>query len=320
MSNPAALKARSSLPALNLATLQRWWTYQRERFPIFAHGPVIAAFSFSTISYSTLVRGQAEFPNTSTIVVGFASALLFFMIMRVLDEFKDFEDDSRYRPYRAVPRGLVSLGELRVVGILAALTQFGLALWLSPSLIPFLLLVWGYLALMTKEFFVRDWLKRRPIAYMATHMPIIPLIDLYVTTTDWRVAGAALHGSLIWLLVVSFFNGVIMEIGRKIRAPQDEERGVQTYTFVWGRKRAVLAWLGAMLVTATSALIAASQIQFALPVAALLAVLLLAASVIAVRFLCLPVTRTAKWFEPMSALWTLVMYLSLGALPLLFKV
>ena len=30
----------------------RWWTYQRERFPVFAHGSLIAAFSFSAVSYS----------------------------------------------------------------------------------------------------------------------------------------------------------------------------------------------------------------------------------------------------------------------------
>jgi 4-hydroxybenzoate polyprenyltransferase len=34
---------------------------------------------------------------------------------------------------------------------------------------------------------------------------------------------------------VSFFNGTVLEIGRKIRAPQDEEAGVETYSFLWGR-------------------------------------------------------------------------------------
>ena len=32
--------------------------------------------------------------------------------LRLADEFKDFEEDSRYRPYRPVPRGLVSLRDL----------------------------------------------------------------------------------------------------------------------------------------------------------------------------------------------------------------
>ena len=34
----------------------RWWVYQRERFPIFAHGLLIAAFSFSAVSFSMLLR------------------------------------------------------------------------------------------------------------------------------------------------------------------------------------------------------------------------------------------------------------------------
>ena len=35
---------------------------------------------------------------------------------------------------------------------------------------------------------------------------------------------------LFWFLIVSFFNGVVVEIGRKIRAREDEEEGVETYS------------------------------------------------------------------------------------------
>ena len=31
---------QADAPAIN-----RWWIYQKERFPIFGHGPLIAAFS-----------------------------------------------------------------------------------------------------------------------------------------------------------------------------------------------------------------------------------------------------------------------------------
>ena len=61
-------------------------------------------------------------------------ALLFFLQLRIADEFKDFEDDARYRPYRPVPRGLVTLRELAWVGVGAAAIQLALALWLEPSL------------------------------------------------------------------------------------------------------------------------------------------------------------------------------------------
>ena len=99
----------------------RWWTYQRERFPILAHGILIASFSFSAVCFSSLLRGQTELPRLSSIFVAFVTAFLFFLQLRIADEFKDFEEDARYRPYRAVPRGLVTLRELGGLGAMCAI-------------------------------------------------------------------------------------------------------------------------------------------------------------------------------------------------------
>jgi 4-hydroxybenzoate polyprenyltransferase len=300
--------------------LARWWIYQRERFPIFSHGLLIAAFSFCTVSFSIMARGQVHLPTAGAALVAFASAFIFFLQLRITDEFKDYEDDARYRPYRPVPRGLITLRELGIAGVAGGILQFLLALWLSPALIPLLLLVWAYLGLMSKEFFVRDWLKAHPATYMWSHMLILPLIDLYGTACDWRVAGVVAPVGLVFLLAVSFCNGFIVEIGRKIRAPEDEETGVETYSALWGRQRAVVVWLAALAATAVMAFLAAYQIRFALPVAVLLAALLLAALVIGLRFLRAPASRRAKLIETISGLWTLLMYGSLGAVPLFLKI
>jgi 4-hydroxybenzoate polyprenyltransferase len=299
---------------------RRWWIYQRERFPLLGHGPLIAAFSFSALSFSALLRGQPVLPSAGSIVVAFLTALLFFVQLRIADEFKDFEEDSRYRPYRPVPRGLVTLRELGVLGMIAAAVQLALALWLAPTLVCLLAADWIYLILMTKEFFVPGWLKAHPIPYMVSHMVIIPLVDLYATACDWWVAGVGPPRGLIWFLVVSYFNGLVIEIGRKIRGPKEEEVGVNTYSALWGRRNAVLAWLGSLLATAAFAFVAAWQIDFFAPVGALLVVLLLAAGILAFRFLRQPDAGRAKWIETASGLWTILMYLSLGAVPLLLRV
>ena len=36
--------------------------------------------------------------------------------------------------------------------------------------------------------------------------------------------------ALGWFLAVTFLNGLVVEVGRKMRAPSDEEPGVETYT------------------------------------------------------------------------------------------
>jgi 4-hydroxybenzoate polyprenyltransferase len=303
---------------------RRWWIYQRERFPLFAHGILIAAFSFSAVSFSALLRGHTALPSLAAALTAFVTSFLFFLQLRIADEFKDFEEDARYRPYRPVPRGLVSLRELGILGIGCVLVQLGLAMWLQPSLVLLLVPAWLYLAAMTKEFFVGDWLKKHALMYMLSHMMIMPLVDLYATACDWwpNFEAAEWHappGGLLWFLAVSYSNGIVIETGRKIRAPCDEETGVDTYSHVWGLKAAVSAWFGAMLLTAVFATIAALFIDFLMPIIVVLALLLLGAAATGLRFLRAPDSRGAKRIENLSGLWTVLMYLMLGAVPLAWR-
>jgi 4-hydroxybenzoate polyprenyltransferase len=295
----------------------RWWVYQHERFPLAAHAPLIAAFSFSAISYSSLLRGRAMLPSLAAATVAFLSATLSFLQLRLADEFKDFDEDSRYRSYRPIPRGLIKLRELGWVWVASGVLQLLLAVFLSRSLAVFLVLVWIYLFLMSKEFFLKSWLKARPFTYMWTHMLIMPLIVFYTTACDWLVAGARPPDGLIWFLLVSFFNGMVLEIGRKIRSPHDEETGVETYTFLWGRRGAVAAWMAALLATTLFALLAANRIGFGRPIIWLLGLPLAVAASLALLFLRQPNAKRGHWFEAVAGIWSLLMYLSLGAVPLL---
>src|SRR5438132_5273528 len=61
----------------------RWWVYQKERFPVLAHGILIAAFSFSAVSFSSLLRGQNTLPAARTALVAFGTAFLFFLQLRL---------------------------------------------------------------------------------------------------------------------------------------------------------------------------------------------------------------------------------------------
>lgn len=296
--------------------VNKWWTYQRERFPILAHGLLIAAFSFSAVAFSAMLRGHHEVPSWRAVLVAFASCFLFFLQLRIADEFKDIEEDTKYRPYRPVPRGLITLRELGVVFLVAGAVQLLLALWLHPELVILLAVTWAYLALMSKEFFVRQWLSGRPITYMVSHMAIMPLIDLYATSTDWQVAGENPPRGLIWFLLASFFNGMVIEIGRKVRSPEDEETGVNTYSALWGPRAAVIAWFAVILGTWVCAVIAASYVDFTWPIFVLFLTMSLVSLVICRRFLKTPEPGRGKWIERLSGVWTLALYLGLGVAPL----
>ena len=310
-----SVEVPSPLPFPRETLATRWWTYQRERFPVFAHGLLIAAFSFSAVSYSALVRGAGGI-SWQAALTAFANSFLAFLQLRIADEFKDVDEDRQHRAYRPVPRGLVTLRGLGLLGVGTAVAQVLLAVLLAPRLLWLLLATWTYLALMSREFFAREWLKARPLTYLWTHMLIMPLIDFYATGCDWLAAGLpAPPPGLGAFLGVSFCNGVVIEFGRKLRAPADEEPGVGTYTVLWGRTVAVGAWWTALAATAAMAAWASGAIhRWGLVIPVLLAGLG-TAGWIGGRFLRKPTTQHARGFELVSGLWTLAMYLSLGAVP-----
>lgn len=307
--------------------MNRWWIYQKERFPLMAHGPLIAAFSASAVSYSALLRGPGELPRWESYVVAFLVSLGSFLLLRIADEFKDAEEDARWRPYRPVPRGLVKLRELAVLGVAVAVAQFILTGWWSTRItgsgsviywqLPGLLVMtWIYFGLMSKEFFAREWLKARPVVYLFSHMGIMPLVDWFATGCDWVPAGGGMPKGLFWFLAASFCNGVVIELGRKIRSPEQEEAGVETYSFLWGRPVAVASWLAAMAATLACALMAAGRIGFTAEVAWVLGVLWAGAAVLGWIFLKTLKGKLAKGIEAMAGVWTLALYLTLGVVPL----
>lgn len=293
--------------------MNRWWIYQKERFPLLAHGPLIAAFSACAVAFSSLLRGAPP-PGWQAYVTAFGVCLLMFLQLRIADEFKDAAEDARWRPYRPVPRGLVKLSELRVLFGLAALVQIALVLAHDVRLLAVLAIAWTYLTLMSVEFFCRDWLKARPVVYLLSHMGIMPLVDFFGTSCEWLPRGASMPSGLGWFLAASFCNGIVIEIGRKLRQPDAEEEGVETYSRLWGKSGGAAAWLVAMLSTLGCAGLAAMHIGFARPVVAGLGVVLVIALAMMPRYLGgnLP----GKRIESLTGLWTITLYLLLGLVPL----
>lgn len=294
----------------------RWWVYQRERFPLLSFGLLAAVLAYSVLCFSALAAGASVPPDAQVFIPATLSVFLFFALMRIADEFKDCEDDRRHRPYRPVPRGLVKLEELGRIGAIAALGQLLLAAWFDPEIVSLLFLAWLYLGLMTVEFFVPKWLKARPFAYLVSHMPMVGFITLYASAHYWLPGRGGPPSGLIWLIAASVFFGTMLEIARKIRAPIDEEPGVDTYTRVWGRRRAVLAWLSAFGLAGISALAAATLIgitpEFALGLGALSSAALLSSW----QFLRRPAGQRARRIEALSGVVTLAAYAGLG--PLVF--
>ena len=206
---------------------KKWYTYQKERFPIATYGLYIFSIVFGTFCFAT------ESKNWIMLIPMFVVALLQFLMVRIVDEFKDFEEDSKYRPYRPVPRGLVSLKELGILGGICAIIQIGLTAILNLKGLIYLSLVWIFFAIMSKSFFIKKLVDKHILLEVTLDEFLMPILVLYLSTFVTTISV-----KLIPFLILSYLGSWIVEIARKIRCKEDEENGVKTYTAVFGIPKA----------------------------------------------------------------------------------
>lgn len=293
----------------------RLWKYQGERFPIQQYLLVVGAFAFSASGYSLICGGRRELIGAAALAVGFLTSYCLFFLLRLFDEFKDAEEDAKYRPYRAVPRGLVSLVEVRWMIVAVTVLVVAMNALLDPRLLLPLAGAYAYILLMWREFFVPRWLRRHPVPYMLTHMVVMPLIDFYTSGLDWLAGGHPLPRGMFLFLALTFTNGCVIEIGRKIRVPDDEEPGVETYSALWGGRRAAGVWLAVLATTFALAVICTWRQGFAREAGPWLGGCFALSAAPAVAFLF--GRRTGHLVELASGVWTIAMYVLVGAVPLL---
>lgn len=295
--------------------IRRLWIYQAERFPLLKTATLLAAFSAASINVSAILAAR-DLPGLATYAAAFTVLLIVFFQLRACDEVKDAEDDRRFRPERPIPRGLVS--QKLITGIAIALTPVaGLVSWaLSPWLLIPLAAVWLWLALMTAEFGAPEWLKARPMLYLVSHMLIMPLIDFFVTGCEWLTRSGTLPAGLWLFLALSFVNGCILELGRKLYAPQNERPGVETYTALYGVKRATALWIGCL----TLSFVLLAAVGFAVsapkPVIATGVFAYAGVTALAVRFRARPDSDTQKAVDTAAGLWVFACYMASGFMPL----
>lgn len=149
-------------------------------------------------------------------------------------------------------------------------------------------------------------------------MLILVGVDFYITACDWMVTRSHPPTALAIFLAISFFNGLAIEIGRKMRAPGDEEVGVETYTRVWGIERAASGWLAAVITSFLFTIWLLVHLNFLTPAILFMGALLLSAVVLVGKFTRKPVSMFAKSFEILSGVWVIATYLAVGLMPAVF--
>ena len=184
----------------------------------------------------------------------FIVTFLQFLMVRIVDEFKDYEEDCKYRPYRPVPRGLIKLKELKILFIICIILQLILTITCSQNRILYLIILWVFFALMSKGFFIKKILDKHLLLEVTLDELILPIMILYLanfipqiylnynSSADLTIANSIIFvDPNVWkILVMAYIISWIVEVARKIRCKEDEEEGVKTYTAILGIGKAML--------------------------------------------------------------------------------
>ena len=219
---------------------KKWYIYQKERFPILTYGLYCFCVVFATFCFSNSYLINNNFINYKLLIPMFIVAILQFLMVRIIDEFKDYEEDSKYRPYRPVPRGLITLKELKVLFIICCFIQIIITSLVNPKSLILLAVVWLFFGIMTKGFFIKSILDKHILCEVAFDELLLPITALYLSSFVGKVEFCVIWKLLVYLYIVSW----IIEIARKIRCKEAEENGVKTYTAVFGIPKATfLLWI-----------------------------------------------------------------------------
>lgn len=283
---------------------KKWYTYQKERFPILIYGLYIFCIVFAVFCFCNFMNGN-DIINYYKLIPMFLVAFLQFLIIRIADEFKDYSEDLAFRPYRPVPRGLIKLKELKILFIISMIIQVLITIIFNLEGIIWLWILWIFFFIMSKGFFIKKFLDKHLLLEVFLDESLIIFLGLYLASYIYIDKN-------IWIiLAVLYIISWIVEIARKIRAKEDEEEGVKTYTAVYGISQSILI----LFILETLLMIFEIQILFDFRNIFLIFYFLI--NVINVLFSQKRTRKYAKMTELSANIYIILTYLSFGLLLLI---
>lgn len=258
--------------------MRNWFQFFKERTPFASYilitmGPALSGYALnSERSYGDLL-------------LAFIGFFLFFLVLRMMDEYKDYDKDVLAHPGRPLPRGLIALPEFKLgitVGMISLIAFDFFLLFMGYTCSFFLYsLVIVHLWMMYKEFYVAEWINARPLLYAVTHQLILVTLCLFCISIyrSHYGPGEAISFSLLdWVysfsVLFAFFS---YEVCRKLDTGAHPV--LKTYLSVYGID-GVLKIVSTLLVLHLSAISflfkgQLNQFFFFIPIAALFICLVL---------------------------------------------
>lgn len=227
--------------------LKRLSIYFKEMYPIIPR-LILGIIVFLEIYFILLLNyGVTDFSIGIAEFVGSFTIFSFLLMLRIADDFKDYETDKKLFPDRPLPSGRVQKRDLKIlVTILIVITCILNFIFMNN--IWFFLFLYTYGFLMSVWFFKKHKIQNSLPLALVTHNPVQLIMNIYIisfTCIKYNLNPLTLTSFLVAFTL--YFPALIWEISRKIRAPKDET-DYTTYSKLFGYKKAtrfvlILTWV-----------------------------------------------------------------------------
>lgn len=216
--------------------LQRLTIYFKEMYPLVPRFFLAAIMFFEIYFVLLLNKGIETYRFGIEELIGIYTIFVFLMILRIADDFKDYELDKRLFPERALPSGRVKKKDLAIALTVIVSSSLLLNLLFMNNLGWFFFL-YIYGTLMSFWFFKKDKIQNSLPLALVTHNPVMMILNLYtISFVCYKYNLPLLSLPTILLAFTMYFPSLIWEISRKIRAPKDETAYV-TYSKLFGYQK-----------------------------------------------------------------------------------
>jgi hypothetical protein len=214
--------------------IKRISIYLKEMFPLSSFiGSILTAVAVQ-LTYLRLF--DIKLPSLIQLILPGLVLTSISLLIRIMDEFKDYQDDLINFPNRPLPSGRVFKKDLHFLAgvcifivLLLSLSSLKLLLWSFITL--------GFTFLMLKWFFIENLMRKSlPLAFLSHH-PIVLFNFTYLLIACSEVDPRVDLSKVFYILPICliFTN---WEITRKIRAPE-QETSYTTYSKIWGPRFAI---------------------------------------------------------------------------------
>lgn len=212
----------------------RLLAYTNERFPLV---PILLFVFLLTSGYSNLFASwlnQTFSWQEPKLWITMGTVFLFMLQLRMADEIKDFDKDSKAFPERILSQGIISLGLVKGILYSTILVELLLSVAMGTSHLMVMIVMQIWANLMAKEFFCKEFIDPKVALNLFLHQLILVPLAIFSALPFITLEQLQTAQGLAPVLTFSVLIYTVYEMARKTWSPDRENDNADSYTRFWG--------------------------------------------------------------------------------------